>query len=242
MRFLILPLVVVLLAQSYVIAQETLSHSDSPRTVAELVSRLASPNKPVGAGPFASYPKKSYPKSYDHEAQKVVEEARAQLLKHGFNAIPELIKHISDARYCRTVPITRLVDKTVGDECYDLIEAITSPSTHPDFNALPPSQFKWVKGNAMRLGADNEWDYVSLSYLTLLIARDESMTRESIAKWWEGFADKSIEHIHLAAVRRLIAHEESIGFHSDANKERYLKPYRDLENQLATGLKQRADK
>lgn len=195
----------------------------------ELVSGLISPNKPVNPKrePFVDFPR-----SYDHTAQKTVEQASDELLKLGFAAIPVLVQHLEDREYCRTRSFSIHVDLTVGDECYRLIDRITNPKVTPDFKALPKSQFKSIKGNPMTLGLDGEWDHVGLSYFDLLIHRDKAMSRKSIETWWKPFSNKSLDHIHLAAVQRLIAHEKSIGFGDDSIKERYLKPYYDLEKQL----------
>lgn len=234
MRRGILSIVLALVSAILSRAQDLPKSNRPAPTANELVLLLVSANKPVN-------PKREsfaeFPKSYNREAQRVVREARAHLLKLGFDAIPELIDHLQDKRYCLTASYSLLVDKTVGDVCFDLLDEITSPKIGPDFEALPESQLENIKGNPTRLGKDGKWDYVGLSYLSLLIHRDKSFTRETINKWWQKFADKSIDDIHLAAVRRLIAHEEAVGFQPESNREQYLKPYRDHEKKLMLRLR-----
>lgn len=231
-------LIIVLALTSPVLgrAQELTMTNKRPQTADELVLLLVSANKPVNA---TREPFTRFPKSYDLEAQRVVYDARVQLLKLGFDSIPELIAHLQDTRYCLTASYSLLVDRNVGDVCFDLLEKITSPDILPDFDALPKAQFDNIKGHPMRLGTDGEWHWVGLSYLSLLIHRDKPFTRESIGEWWKEFADKSIDDIHLAAVRRLTAHEEAVGFHPNSNRQQYLKPYRDFEKSLALRLRKK---
>jgi len=200
----------------------------------ELVRRLVSPNARVNpkVEPFVFYPS-----SYDHEAQKAVRKASDDLYKLGFKAIPALIDGLDDGRYCRSYFTSLMIDISVGEECFDVLDRVTNPDVKPDNGALPKEQFEeGFKGARGRMGADGKFHHVDRSYLELLGYRARTVTRMSLATWWNDFSDKSLDSIHLAAIRRRIAFEEKIGFAPGADGERYLKPYRDIEKLLASRL------
>ena len=201
-----------------------------------LIDQLASPNKIANP---ESEPFVGYPENYDYEAQKVVADAETQLKKLGFNAIPELIKNVDDERYSCTRSYSTLIDFSVGEECFRIVESILSPKVKPDYSVLPKTKIKRIKGYPMRMGVDKTWHYTELSYLDLLIHYDKAISRDanksikkSLQTWWKRQAFKTIDHAHLAAVNRLIKNEHEIGFDKDFDKEKYLKPLIELKSKL----------
>ena len=200
--------------------------------VRQLIEQLVSPNKPTNPD---SEPFVDYPPDYDYEAQKTVADASARLEEIGYDAVSFLIDNIDDKRYSCTRSYSILVDYSVGQECFRIVDSILDPDVSPDYSVLSENEFKNVKGHPMRLGLDGEWDYTELSFLDLLIHRDQVIanhTEESIMAWWIAGSFESIEHAHLAAVDRLIKHEQSIGFETDFNKTKYLSPYFELKRNL----------
>lgn len=200
----------------------------------ELVQRLVSPNARVNPQrePFVHYPS-----SYDHESQKIVSRASDELYKLGFKAIPALIEGLDDKRYCRSYSTSLMIDLSVGEECLILLDRITNPNVKPDNGALPKQQLEeGFKGARGRMGADGKFHDVDRSYFELIGFRSRSATRAALTEWWDGFSDKSLDSIHLVAIRSRIFVEERIGFAPGADGERYLKPYRDLEKLLASRM------
>lgn len=216
-----------------IVAATALAAEERPSTLL-LIHRLASRNQP--ANPNREW-RTDFPDTYDEAAQEVVDQSFNNLLNRGFKAIPELIKHLHDQRYCRTYWSSLLVDTTVGEECYRLVDEISNPRVMPNFDALPPAQTKNVKGYTLRLTKEGKWRHVGLSYLTLVTIIDKTATRTSLDGWWQAFADKSLDDIHFAAINRRIAFEESLGFPAGVDKDSYLKPYYDLRTELNERLR-----
>lgn len=205
----------------------------SEATSEELVALLVSPNSPVNPNrePFIGIPR-----SHDNDAQKKVEAAAVELGKRGFEAIPSLMKGLDDKRHCRSRSYSVAIDFSVGAVCYELIDKIATPKVGPNDVILPENQRRIVKSNPMRLGKDGDWHYTHKTYFDLLYRDDKSFNRQSLAKWWEKQHFKSIEEIHLAAITRMIAYEDSVGFPENAKRSEYLKPYLDLQRELQEKL------
>lgn len=212
-------------------AQNDPAKSDA--TSEELVALLVSPNSPANPKrePFIGIPR-----SHDNDAQKKVEAAAVKLTERGFEAIPALIKGLDDERYCRSRSYSVVYDFSVGEVCYQLIDKIATPKVDPNDAILPETQRKVVKGYPMRMGKDGDWHYTHNTYFDLLYRDDKSFNRQSFSKWWDERKFKSIEEIHLAAITRMIAYEDSVGFPENAKRSEYLKSYLDLQRELQEKL------
>jgi hypothetical protein len=202
-------------------------------TSEELVALLVSPNSPANPNrePFIGIPR-----SHDNDAQKKVEAAAVKLTERGFEAIPALLKGLDDKRHCRSRSYSVVYDFSVGEVCYQLIEEIVTPKVAPNDATLPEAQHKVVKGYPMRIGKDGDWHYTHKTYFNLLYRDDKSFNRQSLSKWWDERKFKSIEEIHLDAVKRMIAYEDSVGFPENAKRSEYLKLYLDLQRELQEKL------
>lgn len=209
-------------------------------SVGELVEKLVSVNQaPNPDFDFIT----QLPESFDQTAQEAVDAASKELLALGFKAIPELINHIDDKRYCKSVLAGRVVDVSVGEECFGILEKITNPRVTPNISVLPTEEVRIAKGRTFRQGLDKKWHQVDKSFLRTIIfddneCKDIGSSKSLLTRWWKKFSAKSLAAVHLAAIDRRIQFEESIGFSSAEQKTAYLKPVLDVRIKLSEKLRE----
>ncbi|MEZ5300601.1 MAG: hypothetical protein R3F11_08070 [Verrucomicrobiales bacterium] len=90
--------------------------------VEKLVAQLVSPNSPLNPGnkPFRA----TVPHGYDRKAQERIEQVIVALQKAGTAAIPSLLKHRDDKRYCRSYSTSIMRDFSVGETCMEVLGAL----------------------------------------------------------------------------------------------------------------------
>jgi len=142
-----------------------------------------------------------------------------------------------------------LSDSSVGDECFNIIRRITAPRKNPNIKSLKKDSVRpGAKGGTQRLGTDNEWYFVDVDYLNLVLPntdteskKPKTVRKKLVEKWWQKFSKLSLDHIHLDAVEKLIMHEEKIGFRSKTEQDNYLKPYKKYAQELKHRIAASAD-
>ena len=111
-----------------------------------------------------------FPEQYDHVAQEKVNAAIKKLKTHPLKAIPLLIDYVDDKRYCRSEMHSRLLNFTVGQQCFKILDQITNPLVEPNYLALPQNERKQLdKGGWERRDKKGKWRVVGRTYLDILV-------------------------------------------------------------------------
>lgn len=189
---------------SDMLAKEILSSTE----IKEAVDSLVSPNKaPFGMNPGPA----SGPQDYDEAAQQVIQEKLLVLTRAGEKAIPMLINHIDDDRYCLTeLHYSGYCNRTVGDMCLRIIRS------HIDGPIQRFNRFTKHKN-------DPEGRSSRPSYVDLLYAKQILGTKEKWGKWWQS-NNNDLAQIQLKALNWAISEERNRGFSSVLEEAQVLAP------------------
>jgi hypothetical protein len=194
-------------------ADEPAQQNTTPdrKAIQGLIAQLRSSNKDPNPNmdPFVWYPP-----GYDESAQEKVEAARQRLIALKTAAFPILIEHLGDSEYSRSIHTAVLRGLSVGDACFEIIESQVD---------LSEDRYKW------RDGADGK-EHVHRRYFATRYCNGAWYSKDGIRKWWTEHERHSLKDMQIEALEWTIKREKVIGFPSDQDRKRFLKP---LEEKLA---------
>jgi hypothetical protein len=182
-----------------------------------LIEELVSPNRP--ANPEREWTLGGLPSHYNTAAQEPVERALQDLMKiEDKRIIPLLIKHRSDARYCRSVLTSILSDQTVGQTCMEVLDSLVDRCGRRSYYKGCPDY------GSSAIGLDPEGWWATHSHLSLDEMRFKALEWTLNAE--EGELERGRWDIHL----------KNLNLTPDQWRERYIIP---LERELAARLNYR---
>jgi hypothetical protein len=154
--------------------QEKTSEPDR-MAIKALVAQLRSPNE--DPNPKLLNGDVKFPEDFDFQAQERVEAARQKLLGLSTSAFPILIEHLNDKGYCRSVQGAVLSGRSVGTECFSIIE-----------NQVDVVGMRYKS----RIGSDGKW-HVHRGYFSQFSDDGEACyTSEGMRRWWKEHKHQSL--------------------------------------------------
>ena len=179
--------------------------SDPRLGIEALIEKLAISQEPASYSPVYT-PSRDAPRT---DRRVIAYAAAEELKRRGRVAFPYLLRHLGDRR--QSVAFRRVLPSTVGGACFCIVRS--------RIFALPED----YRGSMFRIGADgkrHERPYFSGPAL---------FDPSTLEGWLKEREDRSLEQMQLEALEWLIAREKEIGFRTEEDRDRFLRP---LERQL----------
>jgi hypothetical protein len=169
------------------------------KQIRSLIEKLASKNsRPTQSSDGLTV---VLPGDWDHDAQKIVDEARSQLKRIGKPAISMLLEHLQDERFSRTESSSVEYNVSVGHVCGGIIKSMASAG---------------VGGYKSRLGTDGRGhncpNYFFANY------RNDANYGINLVKWWSDNRHKTVKQMRIDVLKWRIKQEEQIGFPDEESR------------------------
>lgn len=192
---------------TFVCADEKAAPQQS-EVIAALIRQLASPNRPPYIDESGHY---SLPKTFDRAAQIKVHRAWDELKRQGTSAIPQLIDHLDDERYCTTVasPLSDFWhNRTVGEAAREIVASQLRP--------YGPWQYREDDEPINRASPRPNYAHTFFN------------SKESAKQWWSERPDRSLQALQLEVLEWTIAEEAKSPDRYSHQERRHLNSLRDM--------------